>query len=64
MPEDWISWGVAAIVVIAAMAIFYKALKEPVDLVLGAFKRMFQSIFGRLQNAGGGDSGGRIIEYG
>lgn len=31
---DWITIGVVSVVVLFALAVFYRALKEPIDLII------------------------------
>jgi len=62
----WIDTTVITIVVIGALFIFYKALKEPVDLVFGWIKLGVGNLFGWIKERGEGatDSGYEVITYG
>jgi len=57
---NWIDVGVIAIVLVVVGGIFYRALKEPIDLVLGWLKGMF----GKGVDAISSSEGGTIIKYG
>ncbi len=58
----WIDTIAITIVMIGGLAIFYKALKEPVDLLLGFLRRMFESIIEKAR--GGGEEAVETITYG
>ena len=58
----WIDWLVVSIVIIFGLIIFYKALKEPADMLFGLIGRGLGSIRDKLSDAGGG--GYETIRYG
>lgn len=53
----WIDTGIMIIVIGVVLGIFYKALKEPIDMLLGWIKNIFSSAADKLTP--GDDSGGR-----
>lgn len=57
-----IDWVVGGIVVAIGLAIFYNALREPLDLLFGFIKRGFVSAKDKI--SGAGDSGYQVIKYG
>ena len=63
MPESWIDTIAVVIVIGGALAILYKGLKEPIDLLLGVIKRSFSTIKDKI--LGDGESGiYETINYG
>lgn len=62
---DYITVGVVAIVVVFAAAVFYKALKEPVDLVLLGLMRLGEWFKDQMTNVSSKTSSGyEEIRYG
>jgi hypothetical protein len=61
MAMSWVDYIVTIIVVGVVMGIFYRALKEPIDLVFGWIKAMF---IGAKDKLGGEDEGTTRITYG
>jgi len=63
MPTNWIDFGVVAIIIIFAVAIFYRALQEPLNLLGRLIKGMIGSARDKIVDTG--ESGTeRIIHYG
>ena len=61
----WIDVGVITIVVMGALFIFYRALKEPVDMVFGWIKLGLGNLIGLIK--GGGERAAdkyEVITYG
>jgi len=56
MASSWIDYGVVSIIVVGGLFIFYRALKEPVDLLFGALGKGFHAIKDML-------SGGPAQQY-
>ena len=50
----WIDTAVIAIIIMGALFIFYRALKEPVDLVFGWIKLGIGSLIGLIKGGGEG----------
>lgn len=59
---NWIDTIVVIIVAGAGIAIFYRALKEPVDLLFGVIKRALVSTKDKIVDAGEGETM-RVIRY-
>ena len=57
---DWLSVGVILLVVGFFIAIMYKALKEPIDLLFGLIGRMFSSGAGKVAGGAVQVAGGDI----
>ena len=49
---DWVSTIVLTIVVIGGLLLFYRALKEPMDMLFGFLGRGFAWIGQSIRNAG------------
>ncbi|GAG84753.1 unnamed protein product [marine sediment metagenome] len=60
----WIDSIVVGIIIVGGLFIFYKALKEPIDLLLSALGKVFAGIKDRISDMGGGGSGYEEIVYG
>lgn len=58
----WIDWFVGGLVILIGLGIFYKALKEPLDMVFGWVGGIFRFILDRIQ--GTSESAYDVIEYG
>jgi hypothetical protein len=61
---NWIDYGIVTIIFLVVGGIFYKALKEPIDLMLGWIGRMLGSARDKLSESGGDNGGSTIITYG
>ena len=59
----WVDYGIVTIVIVVVVGIFYKGLKEPIDLMLGWIGKMFGSARDKLAESSG-QEGGTIITYG
>lgn len=57
-----VDWIVGGIVVAVGLAIFYNALREPLDLLFGFIKRGLVSAKDKLTGAGGESY--QVIKYG
>jgi len=62
----WIDTTVITIVVIGGLFIFYRALKEPVDLLFGWIRDGIGYLVGMIKERGeaAADSGYEVITYG
>jgi len=62
MPTDWFSINTIVVIVVIGVgaAIFYKALREPLNLLFGLLGKMFGYIRDKLS----GTELPRVIEYG
>lgn len=62
----WIDTTVITIVVAVGLIIFYKALKEPLDLLFGWIGKGLGSVFGFVKDKAEGatDAGYEVITYG
>jgi len=62
----WIDTTVITIVVIGALFIFYRALKEPIDLLFGWIKLGIGGLVGFVKDKGEGvaNAGYEVITYG
>jgi len=47
----WIDTIILVVITIVGLFIFYKALKEPIDLLFGAIKRGIESLRDKTQGA-------------
>jgi len=65
MPDStWVDWAVVSAIVLVGGVIFYRALKEPFDMLFGFIGRGFGAIRDKLSD--GSDVGGHYdtIRYG
>lgn len=60
---SWIDTGIVIIVIIVVLGIFYKALKEPIDMVLGWLKGLLEGARDKIAESGGGGET-TVIRYG
>lgn len=58
---DYIAWGVGGIVGLVGLAIMYKALKEPIDLVIYWVGRAIGGMFSKVSS--GAESTVEVINY-
>lgn len=59
---NWLDFGIMIIVVGVVLGIFYRALKEPIDLVVGWVGGLLRSGVDKLSTTG--DEGPTVIRYG
>lgn len=59
----WIDTTVITIVVVVGLLIFYRALKEPVDMLLGGLKSMLGYVKDTISSSGEG-AYDEVIKYG
>lgn len=60
---SWLDYVIVTIVAIVVLGIFYKALKEPIDMVVGWIKSLLGSARDKIAE-GSNESGGTVITYG
>lgn len=60
----WIDYTVGGIVILVGLFIFYRALKEPLDLLFSAIGKMFSMIGEGLSSSSEKKPIGSYIEYG
>jgi len=59
---NWVDTIVVGIVIVAGLFILYKPLKEPIDRLFGAIKKVFLSISSKAREAK--ESTVEVINYG
>jgi len=63
--STWIDYGIITIIVIVVLGIFYNALKEPIDLVLGWIGKMLGASRDKIADMTSGEEvGTTVIKYG
>ena len=58
---SWIDTAVVVIIIVTALFIFYRALREPLDMLFGLIGKGFRAIVDKIQDSRGG-SGGNYVE--
>ena len=66
MASTWIDWLVGGIIAVIGIFILYRAVKEPIDLLLGLIGRGLVGIKDMIVNVAGGEGGEHVevIRYG
>ena len=59
---NWLDYVVVGIVIIVGLVLFYKALKEPLNLLFGGVKKALSAMFGGIKNKT--EEGYEVIQYG
>lgn len=59
----WLDTTIIAVVIGLGLAIFYKALKEPVDLLFGLIIKGIRALIGKITGMGGEEET-KSINYG
>ena len=60
--QSWLDTGIMIIVIGVVLGIFYRGLKEPIDLVIGWIKSMLMAAGDKLSSTG--EEGPTVIKYG
>lgn len=63
---DWLGGIIVTVIVLIGLGIFYRALREPLNIVFHWIGIAFMAIWNALSGLGGAvpKSGGQTIEYG